>query len=67
MILGWKNQPKQVLIIRKPGEDEDVNNSFNELANWLVKVQNGTLFLTCKQYPDKCPRSVQPKELLCSK
>jgi DNA gyrase inhibitor GyrI len=39
MILGWKNQPRQVLIIRKPGDDDDVNNAFKELAHWLVKVQ----------------------------
>ena len=38
MILGWKSQPKQVLIIRKPGNDDDVNNAFKELAHWLVKV-----------------------------
>lgn len=38
MILGWKNQPKHVLIIRKPGDDNDVNKSFKELAYWLVKV-----------------------------
>ncbi|XP_028394375.1 NAD kinase-like isoform X2 [Dendronephthya gigantea] len=44
MILGWKSQPKQVLIIRKPGEDDDVNNSFKELAYWLVTEMNLMLY-----------------------
>lgn len=36
MILGWKSHPKEVLVIRKPGDD-DVNDCFKELAHWLVK------------------------------
>lgn len=45
MILGWKNQPRQVLIIRKPGDDDDVNNAFKELAHWLVKDMDLILYV----------------------
>lgn len=51
MILGWKSYPKQVLVIRKPGDD-DVNDCFKEMAHWLVKDMDLVLYVESSTLTD---------------
>ncbi|XP_046850648.1 NAD kinase-like isoform X3 [Xenia sp. Carnegie-2017] len=45
MMLGWKSEPRQVLIIKKPGDDDYLNRSFTQLAYWLVQEMNFLLYI----------------------